>query len=131
MARQVIERVISDLTGKEIPPGKAWQMTLTPPDGRRNPVRLDISEAEAQEWISKGTEVKRRGRRPGTTTRTTPSGNGRRKRGAARKTAAATRAKSGNGRRKRGTGRKTASATRASASANGRRKRGAKSRSSS
>jgi hypothetical protein len=65
MAREVIERFVSDLSGEEIPDGQAWTMTLTPPDGRRNPVRLDISEAEARPFVSKGTEVKRRGRRPG------------------------------------------------------------------
>ncbi len=96
MARTVIERVVSDLSGKEITDGKAWTMMLTPPDGRRNPVRLDISEDEARQWLTKGTEVKRRGRRPGSTTvrRKTAAvaANGRRR---GRKTAAA------NGRRKR------------------------------
>lgn len=67
MARTVIERIVSDLSGKEISDGKVWTMTLTPPDGRRNPVKLDISEEEATPWVSKGTEVKRRGRRPGST----------------------------------------------------------------
>lgn len=123
MARIVTERIVSDLSGKEIADGRAWVMTLTPPDGRRNPVRLDISEAEAQQWLPKGTEVKRRGRRPGSTTgsgrktATTPA-NGRRRRKAAatpangrrrRKTAAAP----ANGRRRRKT----------TATANGRRKR--------
>jgi hypothetical protein len=37
-------------------------MTLTPPDGRRKKVQLDISESEAQEFAAKGTEIKRRGR---------------------------------------------------------------------
>ena len=97
MAREVIERVVSDLSGKEIPPGQGWTMMLTPPDGRRNPIRLDISEDEARQWAAKGTEVKRRGRRPGsTTTRGTAASapaNGRRRR---RKRTAAD-----NGRRKR------------------------------
>ena len=92
MARTVIERVLSDLSGKEIADGGAWTMMLTPPDGRRNPVRLDISEDEARQWISKGTEVKRRGRRPGTTT--------------ARKTGTA--AQAGTRRRGRPPGKKTA-----------------------
>ena len=86
MARTVIERVVSDLSGKEIADGKAWTMMLTPPDGRRNPVRLDISEDEARQWVGKGTEIKRRGRRPGSTTtrgRETAAApaNGRRRRG--------------------------------------------------
>jgi len=106
MARSVIERVISDLSGKEIADGKAWTMTLTPPDGRRNSVRLDISEDEAQQWASRGIEVKRRGRRPGSTvargSKSAPA-NGRR-----RTTATAP----ANGRRRR-----------KAAPANGRRKR--------
>jgi len=98
MARVVVERVVSDLSGKEIPDGKAWTLTLTPPDGRRNPVRLDISEDEARQWLAKGTEVKRRGRRPGTTSNrgratTAAVSNGRKRRGA--------RTKPSNGRRKR------------------------------
>jgi hypothetical protein len=91
MAREVIERVLSDLSGRPIPDGKAWTMTLTPPDGRRNPVRLDVSESEAQQFLSKGTEIKRRGRRPGSKNKTTGTGKRR-----AVKTNAA-----GNGRRKR------------------------------
>jgi len=96
MARIVTEKVVSDLSGQEIPDGKAWTMTLTPPDGRRNPVRLDISEAEARQWLARGTEVKRRGRKPGSTVLRGAAAapvNGRRR----RKTAAA-----GRGRRKRG-----------------------------
>jgi hypothetical protein len=110
VARTVIERVISDLSGKEIADGKAWTMTLTPPDGRRNTVRLDISEDEARRWLSKGTEVKRRGRPLGSSatgrTSAVPA-NGRRRRKA---TAAPV-----NGRRKRKT-----------PTANGRRKTRAK-----
>lgn len=107
MARVVTERVVSDLSGREIPDGKAWTMVLTPPDGRRNPVRLDVSEAEAEQWLAKGTEIKRRGRRPGSTvargTKTAPA-NGRRR---GRKA----RAAPANGRRRK------------TAPANGRRKR--------
>jgi hypothetical protein len=97
MAREVVERVISDLSGKEIPPGREWQMTLTPPDGRKNPVRLDITEEEAQQWLKKGTEIKRRGRRPGTIVASAqlPAGQRaaptRRRRGAAKEGAATRR----------------------------------------
>jgi hypothetical protein len=105
MARTVIERVISDISGREIPDGGVWTMTLTPPDGRRNPVRLDISEDEARQWTSKGTEVKRRGRRPGAGTAKTPQSTTRRRRpraqqkaGTARKRKTSTAA---NGRRRR------------------------------
>jgi hypothetical protein len=65
MARKTIVRVVSDLSGKEIGEDQAWTMTLTPPDARRNKVQLDISAEEAQEFAAKGTEIKRRGRRPG------------------------------------------------------------------
>lgn len=107
MARTVVERIVSDLSGKEIAEGKAWTMTLTPPDGRRNPVRLDISEDEARQWLNKGAEVKRRGRKPGSVStrrrKTAAPANGRRRKATAapangrrrRKTAAT------NGRRKR------------------------------
>ena len=66
MARETITRVRSDLSGAELPDEEAWTMTLSPPDGRRNKVQLDISEAEAHEFAAKGTEIKRRGRKPGT-----------------------------------------------------------------
>ena len=70
MARQVIEKVVSDLSGATIPEGEAWVMELLPPDGRRNKVKLDLTEEEALEFAAKGTEVKRRGRRPGTKNKT-------------------------------------------------------------
>jgi hypothetical protein len=65
MARVVIERVVSDLSGKQIKEGQAWVMELSPPDGRSNKIRLDLSAEEAQEFAAKGTEIKRRGRKPG------------------------------------------------------------------
>jgi hypothetical protein len=101
MARQVIERLVSDISGKEIPEGKGWLMLLTPPDRRRNPVRLDISEDEAEQWVAKGTEVKRRGRRPGTTKRANPSGNGRRRKRSAATTTTTKRGAKVAARRKR------------------------------
>lgn len=98
MARQTIERIVSDLSGDEIENGKGWVMTLTPADGRKNPVRLDITDEEARAFTGKGTEVMRRGRRPGTRLKTSSvrakSTNGRKKKSATRK-------KSVNGRRKR------------------------------
>ena len=66
MARKVIETVVSDLSGETIADGDAWTMVLTPIDGRRNKVELDVSTAEAEAFIGKGREIKRRGRRPGT-----------------------------------------------------------------
>lgn len=53
MARKVVETVVSDLSGHTIKEGEAWIMELTPPDGRRNKYRLDLSEAEAQEFAAK------------------------------------------------------------------------------
>jgi hypothetical protein len=66
MARETIEIIKSDLSGDQIPEGKVVTMELAFSDGRRNKIRLDLSEEEAQPFISKGTEIKRRGRRPGT-----------------------------------------------------------------
>lgn len=78
MAREVTTVVKSDLSGELIPDGEAWRMELTPPDGRRNKVALDLSEDEAKPFLSKGVEIKRRGRRPGSTNKAA-SGNGRRR----------------------------------------------------
>lgn len=66
MARKIIETFVSDLSGETIQDGDAWTMLLTPSDGRRNKVELDISSAEAEAFLAKGREIKRRGRRPGT-----------------------------------------------------------------
>jgi hypothetical protein len=40
-------------------------MTISFADGRKNSYELDISEEEAEPFVLKGTEKKRRGRRPG------------------------------------------------------------------
>ena len=69
MARQVVETVVSDLSGQTIAPGQVWVMELSSEDGRRNKYRLDISEAEALEFGAKGTEVKKRGRPAGSKNR--------------------------------------------------------------
>jgi hypothetical protein len=66
MARKVQTVITSDLSGKQVRPDKAVVMRIEFADGRRNPYLLDISEDEAQEFVEKGTEVKKRGRRPGT-----------------------------------------------------------------
>jgi hypothetical protein len=65
MARKVQTIITSDLSGKQVRPDKAVVMRIEFADGRRNPYLLDISEDEAQEFVEKGTEVKKRGRRPG------------------------------------------------------------------
>jgi hypothetical protein len=56
----------SDLSGETVPEDKAAVMTISFADGRRNSYELDICEEEAQPFVLKGTEKKRRGRRPGT-----------------------------------------------------------------
>lgn len=64
MARSTVVRVTSDLSGVEVAESEAWVMELTSADGRRRKFQLDLTDAEAQEFIEKGREVKRRGRRP-------------------------------------------------------------------
>jgi hypothetical protein len=64
MARQTVVKIVSDLSGKEVPERDAWLMELTPADGRKNKFQLDLTDAEAQEFGAKGREIKRRGRRP-------------------------------------------------------------------
>jgi hypothetical protein len=66
MARQITTIVVSDLSGETIPEDKAATMTISFADGRRNSYELDISEEEAEPFMLKGTEKKRRGRKPGT-----------------------------------------------------------------
>ena len=79
MAREIVERFISDLSGKDIPAGKAVTITLTFEDGRRNKVELDAAESEVNDLIRKGREIKRRGRPPGATNRKTNTTNRKRK----------------------------------------------------
>jgi hypothetical protein len=73
VARKVQTIITSDLSGKQIPEDKSVVMKIEFADGRRNPYMLDISEDEAQEFVQKGTEVKRRGRRPGSKNKPTAS----------------------------------------------------------
>ena len=75
VAREIIERFVSDLSGKEIPAGKSVTVTLSFEDGRRNKVELDASESEVADLIRKGREIKRRGRPPRSINRK-PSANG-------------------------------------------------------
>jgi hypothetical protein len=72
MARKVVETVVSDLSGQTIKEGDIWTMELTPEDGRKNKFRLDLSETEAMEFAAKGTEIKRRGRPPGSRNKAKP-----------------------------------------------------------
>jgi len=65
VARETTVVVRSDLSGQIIPDADAVTITIAYADGRRNKIELDASESEVAEWASKGREVKRRGRRPG------------------------------------------------------------------
>lgn len=61
MARQTTIVVTSDLSRETIPEDKAATMTISFADGCRNSYKLDISEEEAEPFVLKGTEKKRRG----------------------------------------------------------------------
>ena len=65
MAREVTEIIRSDLSGEIVPTDQAVTVTITFADGRRNKVELDVAEHEVADWVGKGRELKRRGRRPG------------------------------------------------------------------
>ena len=62
MAREITTVIRSDLSGELVPEGQAVTMTLSFADGRRNKIELDLSEAEAHDFLAKGREIKRRGR---------------------------------------------------------------------
>jgi hypothetical protein len=67
MAKIVIERFTSDLSGEAIEEGDAWRMILQPEDGRKQGWQMDISTAEAEAFMARGGEPmrKRRGRPKG------------------------------------------------------------------
>jgi hypothetical protein len=62
MARKTI--LVSDLTGKEIDDRNAARLVITYADARRGQVTLDVNMDEIADLASKGTQTKRRGRRP-------------------------------------------------------------------
>ena len=59
----------SDLSGELVPEEQAVLITIQFADGRRNRVELDAAEHEVADWASRGREIKRRGRRPGSKNR--------------------------------------------------------------
>ncbi|HEX7084698.1 MAG TPA: hypothetical protein VF186_11335 [Gaiellaceae bacterium] len=69
MARETTVVVRSDLSGEIVPEERAVTVTVEFADRRRNRVELDAAEHEVADLLSKGREIKRRGRRPGSKNR--------------------------------------------------------------
>lgn len=69
MAREITTVIRSDISGELIQDDAAVLITIEFADGRRNKIELDVAEKEIAEWASKGREIKRRGRRPGSRNR--------------------------------------------------------------
>lgn len=67
MAREVVTRYVSDVSGKEIANERqAVEIRITwPADRRKGTVVADALESEVAELISKGRKQKPRGRQPG------------------------------------------------------------------
>lgn len=67
MAKRQI--LVSDISGSEIGDVKdSAAITITYGDARRGVVRLDVLASEVEDWAKKGTQQRRRGRRPKTET---------------------------------------------------------------
>lgn len=63
MAKRTI--IVSDISGKEIAdPKDAATLTISYGDARKGVVRLEVLASEVADLASKGTQQKRRGRRP-------------------------------------------------------------------
>jgi hypothetical protein len=69
VARETTVVVRSDLSGEIVPEERAVTVTVEFADRRRNRVELDAAEHEVADLLSKGREIKRRGRRPGSKNR--------------------------------------------------------------
>jgi hypothetical protein len=69
MARETTVVVRSDISGQIVPDNQAVTITIEFADRRRNRVELDASEHEVSDLLGKGRELKRRGRKPGSTNR--------------------------------------------------------------
>lgn len=69
MARETTVVVRSDLTGEIVPEEHAVTISVEFADRRRNRVEIDAAEQEIADLLSKGREIKRRGRKPGTKNR--------------------------------------------------------------
>jgi hypothetical protein len=71
---------VSDLDQSEIPPGQAYQVSIRHPDGSTQ--QLDISEQNYRDLklAGIGKTLKKRGRKPGSTTETASAPRRRRRR---------------------------------------------------
>ena len=71
MGTKTITRYVSDLDQSEIPAGKVYQLSVRHPDGSTQ--QLDISEKNyrALKLQHMGKTLKKRGRKPGSTTKAT------------------------------------------------------------
>ena len=71
MGTKTITRYVSDLDQSEIPAGKVYQLSIRHPDGATQ--QLDISEKNyrALKLQGVGKTLKKRGRKPGSTTKAT------------------------------------------------------------
>jgi len=62
MAKKTI--LVSDISGKEINEKDSAKVTITYGDARRGQIVLDVNAGEVADLAAKGTQQKRRGRRP-------------------------------------------------------------------
>ena len=71
MGTKTITMYVSDLDQSEIPAGQAYQLSIRHPDGSTQ--QLDISEQNYRELklAGVGKTLKKRGRKPGSTTKAT------------------------------------------------------------
>jgi hypothetical protein len=69
VARETTVVVRSDLSGQIVPEGEAVVISIEFADRRRNRVEIDAAEHEVADWLAKGREIKRRGRKPGSRNR--------------------------------------------------------------
>jgi hypothetical protein len=65
MAKKTI--LISDISGSELNDKDSAKVTITYSDARRGQIVLDVNANEVADLAAKGTQQKRRGRRPKTT----------------------------------------------------------------
>ncbi len=62
MAKKTI--LVSDISGREVNEKDSAKVTITYSDARRGQIVLDVNASEVAELAAKGTQQKRRGRRP-------------------------------------------------------------------